>query len=154
MPKKSHEELAAAVTAEASEAATITISGFEKWGPIVVRPKTVRDDNLRIPGLMERLLVGEDEPGARVLNNAWFISQATFAIVEPDDLVERVLDSPDPADAGFFYAFNKEYQAWLTARLENAQGKEPGEGVTKAGGKSSVSSSETDETSSQQTIAG
>jgi hypothetical protein len=130
--------------------AVMTVDGFEKWGEVTVRPRTVADSMLNIPGRTDRLLSGNPNPGRYAMNAATAVAIAQFAIVEPTDLVERIMASNDPRDVNFFYAFAEEYNELNQDFLKAAKEKKSG----KTTGKDAASSSDTTETSSPPTEDG
>lgn len=133
------------------ETAIITVDGYEKWGEITVKPRTVADNMLHIPAEVDRLLQGNPQSSnSRVQNSAYAIATAKFAIVEPADLVEQVLRSTDPNDMAFFWAFMREYDTMNQDFLKSAETKKSG----RTTGKKSASPSDTTETSSLLTLDG
>lgn len=155
-----------------SELATLVVDGFEHLGPITVRPRTVGDTMLKIPGLVDQLLGSNMNPSAQSRYNALMIAIAQHAIVYPDDLVDRVLASNDPRDlqaelpveepkpggpktfrTSFFEQFAKEYGDWCEGKVEEARLGNSGKG-SKGTGKKSASTSETIEDSSPLTLVG
>jgi len=132
------------------QTAIITVDGFEKWGEITVRPRTVSATMFTIAPKAEKLMGDDPNPGNYLRNAAFAIATAKYAIVEPADLVDQVLSSSDPDDIDFFYRFVAEYAEMNKDFLSAAQQKKPGEAI----GIESASPSDTTETSSPPTIAG
>jgi hypothetical protein len=131
--------------------AYITVSGYEKWGEIGVRARTVADSMLKIPARTEALL-GTNVESAK--NRAYYaasiVAIAEHAIVSPPDLVQKVMASSDPKDVTFFYQFNEEYAKLNEDFIKHVKQKKSGETT----GGESVSSLEIDEDSSQMTLDG
>ncbi|MBD2019346.1 hypothetical protein H6F43_04000 [Leptolyngbya sp. FACHB-36] len=134
-----------------AETASLTVKGFEHLGVIVVRPRTMRDSMIVIPGLIDKLLGDNFQPSQSSAFNAGMIALASTVIVSPPSLVERVLKSTDDQDLNFFANFAQEYSNWLTARNKALHEKKSG---AETDGKKSSSTSDTDATSSPPTIAG
>lgn len=131
--------------------AYITVSGFEKWGEIGVRGRTVADSMLKIPARTEALLgANVDSAKGRAYYAASVVAIAEHAIVSPEGLVQDVMRSSDPEDVNFFYAFATEYAELNKDFISHVQKKKSGATTLKE----PVSSSETEEDSSQTTPVG
>lgn len=153
---------------DVSQIATMTVDGFEHLGVITVRPRTNMASAYVIPALQEkeiatamRLMQEIDPEGFSAANdmgdqtrfNSLVVAVARYAIVEPKDVVDRILDSSDPKDFGFFVQFAQEYGAWMDSQTEEAQGKKSGT-APKASGKKSASLSATATDSPPLTLDG
>lgn len=132
------------------QTAIIVVDGFEKWGEITVRQRTVRDSMISIPVKVDELLKGTPNPGNYQYNAAYAIAIAQFAILEPVGLVEQILSSPDENDINFFYRFSREYSGMNQDFFAAAQAKKSGETI----GSESNLQSDTTVISSQPTIDG
>ena len=128
---------------EAVATESLIVTGFEEWGVIVVRPRSLRDSMVVIPNLIDQLLADNLNPSENSRFNAHLIAIAKTVIVSPPNFVDQVLASENIADLEWFNAFFVEYRAWMDARTEEASKKK------QATGKKSASTSETSETSSQ-----
>jgi hypothetical protein len=150
------------------ETATMTVDGFEDLGVIIVRPRTNAASAYVIPALHDRELSvamqalseidgegmsADTSLGNQVRYNTLLIAVARYAIVEPKDLIDQILEDSDPKKFDFFIQFAQEYGAWMDARSEEAQGKKSGT-EKKDRGKKSASSSETATDSPPLTLAG
>lgn len=146
---------------ETTTTATVTVDGFEHLGAIVVRPRTFRDSMMTIPFLVDQEInrvmaemgVQDVNPSQQTRYNAMMIAIARCVIVEPQGLVDELLESTTSKDFGFFDKFAEEYTDWMDSQSEEAQEKKSGRGQ-KGTGKKSVSSSEIDTDSPQLTLAG
>lgn len=126
------------------ETISIAIKGYEKFGVVVVRPRTNRDSMITIPSLVDRILGDDFTPSQNTVFNANLIALARTMIVSPPGLCDRVLNSTDDEDLRFFISFAEEYAAWMGARAEEVRKKKSGNPSTIA----SPSTSVTGETSS------
>lgn len=138
-----------------SAIAAMTVDGYEHFGVLLVKPLTQRDQVIGIPSLMDKELAATDNlnPGAASYRGAQVLAYARAAIVSPPDLVDEILDSEDPRDANFFFAFNQQHNAWQLDLTKEAAEKKSGP-ATKATGSESASSSAIAETSSQPAQTG
>lgn len=145
----------------------MTVDGFEHLGPIVVRPRTFRDSMSTIPlyidleinrAIKEAVAAGAEmpedyQPSPQTRYNAMMIAIARCVIVEPEGLVNDLLDSTTSSDFGFFSKFAEEYTDWMDSQVEETQEKKSGR-ERRGGGKKSVSSLEIGIDSPPLTLAG
>jgi hypothetical protein len=149
-------------TAMETTTATMTVEGFEHLGAIVVRPRTFRDSMIIIPlyvdqeinRAMAEIGIEDVNPSGQLRYNAMMIAIARTVIVEPPDLVDKLLESTKGSDFTFFGKFAEEYTDWMDAQSEEAQEKKSGGTQRRGSGKKSASSSESDGASPQLTLAG
>ena len=125
------------------ETTSMTVPGFEHFGVLVVRPRTVRDSMVAIPSLVDRILGENFQPSQQSTFNAQLIALARTVIVAPIGIVDRILESDNDDDFRFFLAFGTEYGNWISDRTKAASEKKSG--VTS--GIESASTSGTGETS-------
>ena len=124
---------------ETVETASMTVDGYEHFGVLVVRPRTVRDTMITIPGLCDKILGGNLEPSTNTLYNAQMVALAQTVIVSPVDIVDRVLSSSKPEDIGFFLAFAQEYGRWIQHLSDESSKKKSGQKGKKGTGTESNS---------------
>jgi hypothetical protein len=129
--------------------ASMTLDGFEHLGVLLVRSLTQRDQMIAIPSLIDKELGDNLAPGNAAYSAASALAYARCAIVSPVNLVEEMLDTDDPINSNFFYAFNRQHAAWQTEQTKAENAKKSGP-ATKASGSESASSSAIAATSSPQ----
>lgn len=100
----------------AIETSSLTVTGFEHYGVLVVRPRTIRDSSIAIPSTADKILGDNFKPSQATAFNANLIALAMAVIVAPVHTVESVLNSSDDQDMGFFLAFATEYGQWMQER--------------------------------------
>jgi hypothetical protein len=132
------------------ETMSMTVKGFEHLGALIVRPRTIRDSMVSLPGLVDKLLGDNMNPSRNATNNANLIAIAQHAIVSPPNLVDKLLQSGNPKDIAFFLNFANEYADWLDQKSKEADQKKSGT----TSGSESASTSDTSEISSPQTLDG
>lgn len=108
------------------ETASLTVTGYEDLGVLIVRPRTLRDQMLTIPNRVDVLLGRNMDPSQSTTINASMIALAETLIVQPPGFVEKLLESASDDDLGFFQAFAIEYVAWMDSRSEGASKKKRG----------------------------
>ena len=108
------------------ETISIAIKGYEKFGVVVVRPRTNRDSMIVLPSLVDKILGDDFTPSQNTVFNANLIALARTMIVSPIGLCDRVLDSTDDEDLRFFIKFAEEYAEWMGARAEEVRKKKSG----------------------------
>lgn len=143
------------------EHVTMTVTGFERLGPLVVKTRSYKDSMFTIPALQDQYLnntlreleIEDINVGDQLRYNALLVAIAQAVIVEPVGFVEQLLQSTNSDDFRFFGAFAEEYSAWMDGKVGDAQSKKSGKEQTEAG-KKSVTSSEATTDSSQLTLAG
>lgn len=144
-----------------TETATMTVTGFERFGPIVVRTRTYKDSMFIIPALQDQYLnetlrelgIEDINAGDQLRYNALLVAIAKAVILEPIGFVASLLDSTNSEDFRFFGVFAEEYSAWMDGKIEAAQSKKSGTEQTETGSES-VSSSEATIDSSQLSLVG
>ena len=141
---------------------TMTVTGFERLGTLVVRPRTFNDSMFLIPAYQDRFInralaeagIAGVDAGDQLRYNALVVAIAQAVIVEPVGFVDQLLTSTNSEDFQFFGKFAEEYSAWLDQQVEDAQAKKSGTVATTDGGKKSASSSAIATDSSQLTLDG
>lgn len=129
------------------ETTSMVVDGYEHWGVLVIRPRTLRDSMITIPSVVDALLKDNMAPSQNTVYNATAIAMTKVLVVSPPGITNQVLESSSRKDLGFFNAFTKQYQEWMDAQTAEASEKKSGE-VETASGTESASWSETDATSS------
>lgn len=127
---------------------TMTVDGFEHWGPLVVRPLTMRDNLIAIPSEADKLIPSDNmAPSAAVTNGARALAMLKVVVVHPIDFADRLANSTALADMGFFAAFSRQYEQWMEAQAEEAQAKKSGTAQTETGKESAGTSGNTTDSS-------
>lgn len=129
------------------------VEGYEHLGTLSIRPINQRDEMINIPCLIDEYLKDRSNVGTSAYGNAYVLALAQVAIVAPEGLVEALLDSEDPRDAGFFRAFGVQYRKWQESRAKAAIEKKSGTAPS-VNGKDSASTYENAATSSPLALSG
>ena len=127
----------------------IVITHFEHLGEITVRPRTNRDIMNTIPTLTDQRLVGNMNPSMTSRYNAALEAAMDLAVVQPEGIVDIILDSENPRDLrvevgkgknkkqiNVFQQFSEEYEQWIADMINQASEKKSGPETMESGNES------------------
>ena len=121
---------------------TMTITHFEHLGTVTVRPRTNNDIMNAVPAVTDRRLGSNMNPSVVSRYNASLQAVMEVAVVEPEGLVDIILNSENARDlrikvdekmVNVFQQFSEEYDAWCADRISQASEKKSGLEKTASG---------------------